>query len=126
LAIDRVRQQIGGSVTNARIVTSVGFEWKLSVQQDGFGFYYGEARGADRKVCLEVLPPASLWDGAIRAFEPDTHAWIVFLDGTEVARVENEQELPMVGQQVLLNKSPARQSVLEKVRSGALRLIGRY
>jgi len=107
---------------------SDAFEWKLSRRQDGYGFYYGEARRGDKKVRLDVMPPEPLWDGDMRmdAYPPDPKAWIVCMDGNEVARVESERDLSEVGRQMLLGgwRQPARQTVLDRVRAGALRLLG--
>ena len=57
--------------------------------------------------------------------EPDPRARVVFFDGEEVARVESEADIAKIGKQVLLGGAMPRQTVLDRVRSGALRLLGR-
>src|SRR5450631_3366960 len=101
------------------------FEMKLSSRQDGFGFYYGEARRGDRKMRVDVLPPAALWHGDMKTVEPDPRAWIVFFDGEEVARVEREADIAKIGEQLLLGGAMPRQTMLDRVRAGALRMLGR-
>jgi hypothetical protein len=102
------------------------FEMKLTSQQDGFGFYYGEARRGDRKMRVDVLPPAALWHGDLKTVEPDASAWIVFFDGDEFARVEREADIAKLSLQVLLGGAVPKETVLERVRSGAWRLLGRH
>ena len=104
------------------------FEWKLSDRQDGYGFYYGEARRGDRKVNVNVLPPAALWagDSMMDQYKPDPKAWVIYFDGEEVARVENQGDLPQIAQQALLGnwRKPPRETMLDALRVRAARLLG--
>lgn len=68
---------------------------KLSVEPDGFGFYYGWAERNGERVRVDVLPPEHLWRGDIKleGQKPDPKAWVLYLDGEEFARVERREDI---------------------------------
>ena len=68
---------------------------KLSAEPDGFGFFYGWAERTGERVRVDVLPPAHLWHGDIELEgqgKPDLKAWVIFVDGEELARVERRED----------------------------------
>jgi Flp pilus assembly pilin Flp len=71
---------------------------KLSAEPDGFGFFYGWVERDGEHVRVDVLPPQHLWRGDIKleGHKPDPKAWVIYLDGEELARVERREDLAAV------------------------------
>ena len=88
---------------------------KLSAEPDGFGFFYGWAERTGERVRVDVLPPAHLWRGDIELEgqgKPDLKAWVIFVDGEELARVERREDVAAV-----LLEGPARwRGLIARVR----------
>jgi hypothetical protein len=66
---------------------------KLSAEPDGFGFFYGWVERNGERVRVDVLPPDHLWRGDIKLKRHDPKAWVLFLDGEEVVRVERREDI---------------------------------
>lgn len=69
---------------------------ELGPRPDEFGFLYGHCLIEGRPVSVDILPPVGEWQGGqvLEGYEPDPVAWIVYLEGEEVARVTRREELP--------------------------------
>jgi hypothetical protein len=70
-------------------------ESKLSAKPDGFGFFYGWVERNGERVRVDVLPPDHLWRGdfKLKGQKPDPKAWVLYLNGEEVARVERREDI---------------------------------
>jgi len=89
LIVDGEKVGQGPHIVDLKLKQSYNFE--LSKQPDGYGFYYGHLTNeAGEHFIVNVLPPAHLWSGDQRlpGYEPDEKAWILYADGEEVGRVE--------------------------------------
>ncbi len=95
--------------------------FSLSREPDGFGFYYGTMVKDGQSVSVNVLPPAGEWRGQMRLenYAPDAKAWIVFMDGEEVARVARREDLGLATGQMSGAQRP------RGLAGRLLRLLGR-
>ena len=62
---------------------------ELKPVPDGYGFIYGELRCGDEIYTVNIMPPASHWDGDIKldGHEPHATDWGLYADGEEIGRV---------------------------------------
>ena len=76
---------------------------KLNERPDGYGFLYGTLTHGEQSHNVNVLPPKPEWRGdvVLPGYEPHATDWIVFLDGTEYARVRRRQDLDSIGPRLL-------------------------
>lgn len=55
---------------------------------------YGWAERDGRRIRVDLVPPAHLWDGDVQVDEHKSKASVVYLDGEEYARIGRREDLP--------------------------------
>ena len=67
----------------------------LKPQPDGYGFIYGELRDGDDSHIVNIMPPVSHWSGDFKLtdYEPHETDWVLSLDGEEIARVKERDQI---------------------------------
>ncbi|MGD9670778.1 MAG: hypothetical protein AB7U75_17320 [Hyphomicrobiaceae bacterium] len=65
-------------------------EIDLKARPDGYGFEYGVARRGGRILNINVMPPQAHWDGdfELEGYEPHPTDWVLYIEGEEVARLQ--------------------------------------
>jgi len=84
-------EKVGQGPHTVDLKLKQGYNFELSQQPDGYGFYYGQLTNeAGEHFIINVLPPAHLWSGdqMLPGYEPDDKTWILYADSEEVGRVE--------------------------------------
>ena len=69
---------------------------ELKSELDGFGIIYGQVLAADGEVyCVDIMPPIADWRGdhKLDGYPPHAIDWVVYLDGVEIARVAERDDL---------------------------------
>lgn len=61
----------------------------------GSGFSTARPSLGDAFLRVNVLPPESEWDGDMKldGYMPDKEQWIIYVDGEEVARVKQREDI---------------------------------
>ena len=76
----------------------------LNPVPDAYGFIYGQAHRDTDYHNVNVLPPKHRWQGQFKldGYEPHETDWILYVDGEEVARVQERASVEAEFHKVLM------------------------